>query len=342
MKFEDLYISTFDHVVASPETVREVLNMKDKNRIRFPALVAAVLLICALATTAFAYTGFVVYENPKQMIDAFFCGSGSDEGAIVVDENGQTLVYPSFQREGMNESAAEEYVAPFTYEVGQSVTAGENKLTVDGYAYDANTQCGLIYMCLEMPGGFPEYKVAKSGQLIWQGQEQVRASFDVTVFLNDVEDTKMTLAGYFCVPDYYEDSEFSLYLNNGQNRNDPKLNMPLENVGDMQCISAGNGGIQLAPFAMVVHGDMLDILTESKETNPFYLAVSYADGSEYIICDETGEIPLMNYIHGYMERGDMNDGYVSDRYCATYILDRVVNLEQITEIVVDGVPYQVD
>ena len=55
-----------------------------------PALAAAALLICALATTAFAYTGFVVYENPKEMMEAFFGGGNSDEGAIVVDEYGQT------------------------------------------------------------------------------------------------------------------------------------------------------------------------------------------------------------------------------------------------------------
>jgi len=345
MKFEDLYKSTFDHVVASPDTVREVLNMKNKNkkRIRIPVLAAAVLLICALATTAFAYTSFVVYENPKEMMEAFFGGGNGDEGAVVVDEYGQNLVYPSFQREELNEEAAEEYVAPFTYEVGQSITAGQNKLTVDGYAYDANTQCGLIYMSLEMPDGFPEYKVASNGMLVWQGQEQVRTSFGIKIFAEDVGDNQMTLAGYFYVPDYYEEKEFSLYLSNGQWENDPHLDIPLEDTGTLQCITAGNGGIQLAPFAIVVHGDKLGILKEdTKETNLSYLAVLYDDGSEYVILDEMGEIPVMNYIYGCMECGDRCDGYVTDRYCTTYILDRVVDLEQVTQIIVDGASYQVD
>lgn len=345
MKFEDLYKSTFDHVVASPETVREVLNMKTtpKKKLRFTPLAAAVLLICALATTAFAYTGYVVYDTPKEMMDAFFGGSNSDEGAIVVDENGQTLVYPSFQREELDEEAAEEYVAPFTYEVGQSVTAGQNKLTVDGYAYDANTQCGLIYMSLEMPGGFPEYKVASNGMLVWQGQEQVRTPFGIEIFAEDVEDTRMTLAGYFYVPDYYEESEFSLYLSNGQWKNDPHLDIPLENIGGLQCITAGNSGIQIAPFAMVVHGDKLGILKENtKETNLSYLAVRYTDGSEYVILDESGEVPVMNYANDCMETGDRSDGYVTDRYCVTYLLNRIVALDEVTEVIVDGVTYTVD
>ena len=346
MKFEELYKSTFDQVVTSPDTVREVLNMKSnhKKRIRIPALAAAVLLICILATTAFAYTGFVVYENPKEMMNAFFGGGNSDEGGIVVDETGQTLVYPSFQREELNEEAAEEYVAPFTYAVGQSVTAGENKLTVDGYAYDANTQCGLIYMSLEMPGGFPAYVIEKSGQLIWQGAEQVYTTFGIELFAQEesVTETEMILAGYFYVPDYYEESGFCLYLNNGKWKNDPHLDIPLEDTGELQCITAGNGGIQIAPFAMVVHGDKLDILTESKETNLSYLAVRYADGSEYVILDENGEVYVMNYARGHMERGDRNDGYVSDRYCATFLLNRVVALDEVTQVIVDGVTYSVD
>ena len=269
--------------------------------------------------------------------------SSTGHAMIQVDENGQTLVYPSFQREELDEEAAEEYVAPFTYEVGQSVTAGQNKLTVDGYAYDANTQCGLIYMSLEMPGGFPEYKVASNGMLVWQGQEQVRTPFGIEIFAEDVEDTRMTLAGYFYVPDYYEESEFSLYLSNGQWKNDPHLDIPLENIGGLQCITAGNSGIQIAPFAMVVHGDKLGILKENtKETNLSYLAVRYTDGSEYVILDESGEVPVMNYANDCMETGDRSDGYVTDRYCVTYLLNRIVALDEVTEVIVDGVTYTVD
>lgn len=346
MKFEELYKSTFDQVVASPETVREVLNMKQKKykRFRFPAMAAAVLLACALATTAFAYTGFVVYENPGEMMNAFFGGSASDEGSIVVDEYGQAYIYPSFQREELNVEAAEEYVAPFTYEVGQSVSAGVNTLTVEGYTYDANTRCGLLYLRLQMPNGFPEYGMERSGQLIWHGQEQIRTPVGMELFAQEgsVSETEMILAGYFYVPDYYEQEDFPLYLNNGQWENDPHLDIPLENIGQMQCITAGNGGVQIAPFAVVVHGDKLGILNEGMETILSYLAIRYADGSEYVILDDDGALPVMNYARGHMERGKYNDGYVSDRYCATYLLNRIVALDDVTEIIVDGVTYSID
>ena len=35
-------------------------------------------------------------------------------------------------------------------------------------------------------------------------------------------------------------------------------------------------------------------------------------------------------------------GYISDRYCTTYILDRVLDIEKVVEIIVDGISYQVD
>ena len=64
--FEKQYKETFSQVVASDRLMQEVLNLKNKRhkKIRMMTLLAAVMLIFALATTAFAYTGFVVYDNP--------------------------------------------------------------------------------------------------------------------------------------------------------------------------------------------------------------------------------------------------------------------------------------
>ena len=166
--FEKQYKETFSQVVASDRLMQEVLNLKNKkrNKLRGMTLVAAVLLVCALATTAFAYTGFVVYENPGQMLEALF-GSGkeqSHEGKVYVDDVGQTLIDPHFQREELDVEAAEEYVAPHIFEVGKSVTFEGNTLTVDAVSYDATTQCGVVYVHLENPNGVPAYTVGMDGQ----------------------------------------------------------------------------------------------------------------------------------------------------------------------------------
>ena len=139
--FENQYKETFSQVVASDRLMQEVLNLKNKkrNKLRGMTLVAAVLLVCALATSAFAYTSYVVYENPGQMLEALFGNSGilSNEGKVYVDDVGQIHYEPSFEKEELNEQAAEEYVAPYIFEVGQSVSFAGNTLTVDAVSYDA-------------------------------------------------------------------------------------------------------------------------------------------------------------------------------------------------------------
>ena len=100
--FEKQYKETFSQVVASDSLMQEVLNLKNKRhkKIRMMTLLAAVMLIFALATTAFAYAGFVVYDNPGQMLEAFF-GKGKE-----TPNHSDTYIS---QREELNEEAAEEY-----------------------------------------------------------------------------------------------------------------------------------------------------------------------------------------------------------------------------------------
>ena len=347
--FEQQYKNTFDQVVASRDTVQEVLNLKTKQRKKFrlTTLAAAVLLICLLATTAFAYTGFVVYENPGQMMQAFF-GNGdlkNSQGKIYEDEYGQTIIWPAFQREELDQDAVQTYVAPHTFAVGKSVSEGNNTMTVEAYTYDADTRCGLVYLHLEMPEGLPAHTVAENGQLIWQGPEIIYSHDVIVEFYVDRQqsgNTTMTLAGYFYLPDYYQENTVTLYLNQGRWDNNPQLEFSLDTTGDMDIITAGSGGIVLAPFSIVVYGDRLGMLTESMETNPDYVEIRYADGTSYVVCDETGEIYMLNYANAIVERGKNSDGYETDRYCATYLLNRVVSLDNVKEIVVDGTVYPVD
>lgn len=345
--FEKQYKETFSQVVASDRLMQEVLNLKNKkrNKLRGMTLVAAVLLVCALATTAFAYTGFVVYENPGQMLEALF-GSGSEQehkGKIYVDDVGQTLIDPHFQREELDVEAAEEYVAPHIFEVGQSITHNGNTLTVDAASYDPTTQCGLIYVHLENPNGVPEYYLQTNGQLTWNGPSVIRSKVaDITFFLDEVNstDTKLTLAGYFHVSDYHlgTGKELTATIYMGEHSSNG-ISIPLAGVASMEHITLGNGGIQLSPIGLVVHGDKLGLLSGGWETLVDYVCIRYTDSSEYLVKDDTGAVPTINCARGYMEPGD---GYETNRKCVTYLLNRIVPLSDVTEVIVDGVSYSVD
>lgn len=359
--FEQQYKETFSQVVASDSLMQEVLNLnnkKSKSKVRVLTLAAAVMLVFALATTAFAYTGFVVYENPGQMLDALF-GAGAEkehEGKTYVDEYGQDRVDPNFQREELDKEAAEEYVAPHIFQVGQSVTYKGNTLTVDAISYDANTQCGVVYVHLDNPDGVPEYYLQTSGELTWNGQSVIRSRvMDVTYFLDEAQssETSLALAGYFYVSDYYagaqKDLTGILYMGDLDGDASDVISIPLDTVTSMEHITLGGGGIQLSPIGIVIHGNKLGILSESSETLVDYVCIRYTDGSEYLVMDDTGDIPTINCARGFSERGEFNDygydfagDYETDRYCVTYLLNRVVSLKDVAEVIVDGVSYSVD
>ena len=342
---EDLYKETFQQIAAPSGTVQEVLNLKHKHtkRIRLSTLAAALLLIGALATTAFAYTGFVVYENPGQMLDALF-GAGTEQnhtGQIYVDDYGQTLVDPAFQREELDQNTAEQYVAPHVFRVEQSISNGGNTLTVDAVSYDPHTQCGVLYLHLENPDGVPEYYQQTNGELTWNGPDLIRAmdGLGITCFLDESQssDTTLVLAGYFYKGDWMKQDIVTLYL--GDNKANT-VTIPLDEFSGMEHITLGSGGIQLSPIGLVIHGDRLGILGDgSRETLTDYVCIRYGDGSEYLVKDDTSSIPTINYARGYIEPGD---GYETQRNCATYLLNRIVPVDEVTEVIIDGVSYPVD
>jgi len=358
--FETQYKETFSQVIASDDLVQEVLNLKNRKqkKVRLMTLLAAALLVCVLATTSFAYTGFVVYENPRQMLSALF---GADqpiehEGQRYEDEQGMDLVDPAFQREELNEQAAEEYVAPHIFGVGQSVSFAGNTLTVDAVSYDANTQCGSVYVHLENPDGLPEYKLQPNGQLTWNGQELIRSKVaDITFFLDEAQssETCLALAGYFYVSDYYtvtqQDADPILYMGDLDGDASQVVTIDLAEVTSMEHITLGGGGVQLSPIGLVIHGDKLDLMNELRETQADYVCIRYADGSEYLVEDDTGDVPVINYARAAMERSSFNDygydfagDYETDRNCVTYLLNRVIPLDEVTEVIIDGVSYSVD
>ena len=328
--FENQYKETFSQVVASDRLMQEVLNLKNKRhkKIRMMTLLAAVMLIFALATTAFAYTGFVVYDNPGQMLEAFF-GKGKETPNHI-----DTYIS---QREELNEEAAEEYVAPYIFEVGQSITHNGNTLTVDAATYDPYTQCGVVYMRLENPNGVPSYTVGMDGQYAPDGPFIIRSNINGYYFFVDQEqttNTSLVLACYLNKGDYMKDAILKLHLE----EDTQEITIPLEATETMEHITLGNGGIQLSPIGLVIHGDKLGLM-RGTETHVNSAIIRYADGSEYLVEDDIGDVPVINYAGAMLEPGD---GYTTNRRCVTYLLNRVVPLKDVTEVIVDGVSYSVD
>ena len=144
-----------------------------KNRRLFPNIMVAVLIAAMLATTVFAAAGFILFESPKQMIDALFGNkTGYDDAAwSVPDYQGDVAAQYHSDRAPVDNSIAET-LASQAETIGQSITYAGHTLTVDTNMYDAVTKCGFVTYTIENPNGLRPYSVGPTGEVFFPAGEQ--------------------------------------------------------------------------------------------------------------------------------------------------------------------------
>ena len=165
---------------ASGEILREVHTMTHQIRKPFKlsraiALAAVVAALCAAA--AVAAVGFVRYENPTNMLQAFFGENvDSHEGIVEYNEYGKLITnMPAWERLPLDESVAQELVAPYLFAVGEQAVYGDYTLTVEAGLYDPAVGAGLLYYKVENPNGVSGYEVFPDGELWWPADAPVFA-----------------------------------------------------------------------------------------------------------------------------------------------------------------------
>ena len=347
--FEKEYRDTFSQVKASESLTRRVMTMKKEQKvIRFTRVVRfvfiAALISSMLALTAFAYTGFVLYENPGDMLEAFFGENGYahvEAETITYDKGEAGLAQwqtPEMDREPVNETLAEELVAPYISAVGQSVTHEEYTMTIEAYSYDSDTNTALVYYTIENPNGVTGYSLQSTGEVWWPGGELIYCNQSMKSYLvaEKTTETKLYAAGYISIVESRRDE--GLYLNFTGNLNWDEfgnriasktgIELPVQgDEEDMKTITLADGNIVISPISIVIYGKDLGIMNEGNETKVDFLVIQYSDGTEYLIEDDG----VMNYAYGTMEQKP--NGYV------TYCLNRIVDLDNVTAVVVNGTDY---
>ena len=127
------------------------MNVKPKRIIR--NFFVAAVIVSMLAVTAYAVTGFLIFDSPEEMVSFVFGNkTGFDQAAAgeILDSDGNLLnVQHGFERVPADETIVAEEVAPHVDPVGQSISWKGYTLTVDANLYDSVTQCGLVTYTLE-------------------------------------------------------------------------------------------------------------------------------------------------------------------------------------------------
>ena len=184
-------------------------------------LLIAAVVVTLLATTAFAAAGYLIYENPADMLSSIFgdkTGYDHSQGSIRPDPWGSDqsiLVEPTFDRVPADETVVSKDIAPYISPVGESVSWQGYTITVDAFLYDPATRCGFFTYLLENPQGVAGYKLQTNGE-IWyeQGERllEVNQSGDSYIIQEKTTDTCLAATYYFRYdPDWGEELKIGFY-----------------------------------------------------------------------------------------------------------------------------------
>lgn len=208
MTWEDLFaaIGTVEisRLAKSEQGVEPIVKKKTLSAGRaLRNLIAAAIIISLLAVTAYAVAGYVIYDNPEDMISAIFGDkTGFDHKPYTevpaYDKPGTMYGLPEYDRAEADPKVVQEDVAPYVSPVGKSITFKDMTLTVDSFLYDSGTKCGVVTYVLTNP---PEYDISYDGRLymLINGRAAVafnQYGYDYIIQEKTTEDT-LAAAYYF-------------------------------------------------------------------------------------------------------------------------------------------------
>lgn len=359
--FENEYRETFSRVTASQETVMEVLNLKKQNERRiYKAPRLALVIAMVLLLTACA-VGF----NAWDMLDAAFGENGKTEAIyqeieyipdnsnmVFTDMYGNPLpedeqeslrkvfgkskiISPAMERLPVDEELAEELVTPYITVINQSATNTDvSILSVEAGLYDPATYTGVLYLSLENPSGLPEYEVMNNGRILWNSEDY---NFNYLYF-PDGE----SRVGYYYL-DETRSNETKLYMTYHFVCRDELDTMTIQfwdsEIGvtfpvpsaELKTITLKDGTFVLSPIGLY---DRAGYTWCDKE-----MSINFLDGTELVLY-KTG----IWKVNGNFKHAAMASYYVyarvhTDTADKAFGLSRIIDLDNVKSIVIDGTEY---
>ena len=323
------YRESVSSLHASGEILQEVKAMTNQTRKPFRltraiALAAAVAALCT--ATAVAAVGFIRYENPANLLRAFFGENvGSHEGIVEYDETGKLITnIPAWERLPLDESVAQELVAPYLFAVGEQAVYRDYTLTVEAGLYDPSVGAGLLYCKVEHPDGVSWYEVFADGELWWPEDAPI---FTMTTsgsrtYLDTASTTDMEL--WLCTYFITDESSLPVSIGDGQNRLDmATVTVALPEDGGPASVELAEGAITLSPIGIRIDGAALGL---PEDNGIQQVVLHYADGSDYVLLDEESFVSNRTYA-------------LQDQGVYTYTFNRIVDTTALASVTVEGTDY---
>lgn len=339
---------TMQRITAKPILRRRSLGMY---------LLAAVLIVLTLATTVFAYVGFTQYENPMQMLKAFY---GNEEmesfegGEVLIEDPWKpyTVVQPTIERVPLDEELAQEVTPPIAA-VGQSVSWGDYTLTIQAHQHDKNLGAGTIYYTVENPNGVKGWDTQYNGELWWPNGEIMHlhgGSWQNYLIPGETTDTKLSVACYYHGTEWLEEWRAQDFFEMCFYNTDETIQLPkCASEEKTTALISPNGEILITAMGMevriqdmeflqydtIIDADGIECpLVEHSQIN--YVAVQFSDGSEYIVVkDKDGA-----FIDNCMDVTIYNQDYTFGTL-VTYMFNRIIDPDLVTGVVINDTVFPV-
>lgn len=334
-----VYQETFDHVRASEQIRNQIIQVEAnktvpvrKTRILFLAAVIASLFLL----TAFSCIQFKNYNNPAQILEGIFGKNGrsSYSAQQVITQYGK-MQYGGGTRYELDMQLAEKYIAPYIYEVNQTIVSEKQAFTVEACIVDKASLTGALYYRLENP---PEYQISNRGAIYWMCDGP-----DLDPFLSVEMDACNAIGNHLIVEAMttenvlYGTYQFVIekdcdWMRITLRDSQTQITIPIPEETQMPYIELDDGGIVMSPFGAAIDAKKYGITFRTLDVISIYLA----DGEEYELQweDQAAEAPNLKE-----SRYGCNVSFFSDSGKVVYIFSRVLDIEKVQSIVINGTEY---
>ena len=222
----------------------------------------------------------------------------------------------------MDVAAAGRYVAPYLYTLEENVfVKGGFTYTVNAVLFDSNTGATVVYWSVENPEGLGDYKVAPNGEIYLLETSAMRWVVGGGNYLDSANstETKLSICSYDVSWQDEITAQFGACLDSESGKHAGSFDIqevviPRSDMGGMVSLEL-DGGITLSPIAVSIEGDALGLGEFS---------IVCADGSEYTVFSEESFVDNTTY------------GLMDERGGATYVFNRIVDVESVSGVMVNG------
>lgn len=370
--FETEYKAAFAHVKAPENTVRRVMDMAEERNVwrkkrKFRIALVAAIVISAVVLLG-AYSGFVLYERPKEMLEALMGINGRSTYAahevVVLDENGYPIRIenPAGTRTELDMELAKKWIAPYIYQVGERIVDGDTILTAEACLIDRATHTAALYLKLE---NSPSYDVSSRGQVWWLNENNefyyypkvsmIGQDFFLSNYLiaeeMTTEDTLAVILMFTC-----DEGSEGMILTAGESGKN--ITIPFPEKTGMKYLELAEGKIVLSPFGAILDSGTFGIRFWTNDI----ISIRYKSGEEYLLHwedpawkqyeaapQESVKIPYdedrwetMENLKDPIYNSNFSVFLDEENSSVVFIFNRVLDLDEVKSVVINGMEYPVE